>query len=388
TLILLPLQKDVPFDSSFCIPQLFSLLSALYYLNISFGYLFEIGPSSVSTFLALRLECDYKNILDSIILALKPLYPTITPIFPPRIPLLNQEIGGVTSVTFIPSSKQSSPSVLPTLMSNLAGLTYSILFLSEPVDSCIYLKKRRQLWDLYSEMLPLREQNHSYTDTDSSTKSKNGSKSDSHTNTKTSTDTNNCSNSSTTSEVTSSNFNVSPKLCEKATLSQNRSTSATGTQTNNASDSTSNTCTTQEVCSSSLGDSDSCTTTHSHTHGTRQFNRSIDRQLTRIDALMDVIDQNVSVPVFNFSAYFLAPCIATSVTAASTYTSLIQPTLSLTGSLYTNLWHNDCYCIPTLQKYLSTLHHPVFCPCQSYDAVTPTLIINQYSLNSLLFACN
>ncbi|MGL4345189.1 MAG: hypothetical protein ACRCTE_08335, partial [Cellulosilyticaceae bacterium] len=46
TLILLPLQKDVPFDSSFCIPQLFSLLSALYYLNISFGYLFEIGPSS------------------------------------------------------------------------------------------------------------------------------------------------------------------------------------------------------------------------------------------------------------------------------------------------------------------------------------------------------
>lgn len=387
TLVLFTLQEDVPLSANLCVSNMLPLLGSLYFLDIDIGYLIKVTSNKVSTFLIISLPSSNCTILGTLFTILKTQYPKVKKQFIHCIPLADFKIKAISSLTFLPDKHQNSPSILPSLFSLFPDRNYSLLFLGTPLDQCKYLDQKKRVFDLYESLFPFKEQHHSHTDTTSQCITKSCSESETRSNTDTTTDNISINTTQSVTENNTTNLNFTPKISEKASISQNNSSGCTDNQSTNETKVNSNSCSNQKSNACTNSTSDAVTTTESHTLGSRAFNREVDAYLQKIEILLKTFELNFTLPLFDFSVYFLSRSISTSLTLNTFYTSLIQPTTPTNQNFYVNSWHDHPSCVSQIQCYLATLRHPLFSPPSSNHLVSPTLTLNNYEFNQLVFAC-
>ncbi|MGL4737838.1 MAG: hypothetical protein ACRCW2_10330 [Cellulosilyticaceae bacterium] len=388
TIVLITLEEGASLDKTFCLSNGTALLGSLYYLGVTVGWVIKVLEHSVSYCLALRFCEDAASIVDAVYDLLKLQFPNAKKNFLSQITLHPTCSRGIEGTTFLPTANHNTPSILPNLFSLFKGKHYTLFFLMTPIDACTYLKQKKQFLVLYEQLFSLREMTHSCTDNNSQSNTKGTSSSESLTITYTDSHNESSSINSSTSEVSSCNLNFSPKLTDRASVAQSSSSSSTSNTSNNTTDATSHVCTEQKVCSSSTSDSDACSSSKSHTYGSRDFNREIDLHLQKIDSLLALFEVNLTLPIFQFAMYVIGNSIGDALLIQSTYNQLIQPSAPTLKSFYVNHWSTPPSCVETIQCYLQTLRHPCFCQPQTKTPISATLTCTNYQLNQLIFACS
>ncbi|MGL4799935.1 MAG: hypothetical protein ACRCWY_11155, partial [Cellulosilyticaceae bacterium] len=256
--------------------SLLPLLTALQSLNITFAYVIQVTPTSLTTYIGvahpdlslvgMQLIKDY--------LCTNASSTTYHVLSKEEVAyLLCTKL--ITSTTFYaPTSMPTSP--LKTLLTPLPSTAYTLLFLATPMSLCEHLQFHATFQTLYTALYPFKDRRYDHTCTNH------------HSTTDTSSHAHNCqetdgsseSNGSTTNEscTQSANTNTSVSLKPKDTLSNTTATG--GSSSSTAGQTTSRTLSTnasqQTSCNQSISDSNTCTHTTAVLTRYTQFDLQVD----------------------------------------------------------------------------------------------------------------
>ncbi|WP_069998027.1 hypothetical protein [Cellulosilyticum sp. I15G10I2] len=372
-------------------------LNALHHLKVSIGYIVQITPTRVNTYLAIKSAYDINTALKIIQNTLSAkhsdmLIKVLDEKFSCKI--LNQSLFDITKLTSLSSVTLNTDtfstltdltsSKLKSLLCAMYNETFTILFLAIPTEQTHINDRIYQLENLFTLLDSFKETTFTYnkTFTDSCTNNKSDTKYKSALHTDTKTDKKETLKRCTLRSLDSlilnmkvdDNFNyiINSQPSKEEELKNICTTSDTQTDTvhNTFTDLTSNSETTSKANNS--------------TYSFKGENKTAMALLKKADACLTKLYNLQHLPTFNLGIYFSSPHAYTTLRATFTYLDLLKNNKSCFQDYYVNTWDKEESSFSAILSYLPRLSHPSFIRGRNRVPLSPTAFLDHQSLAKLI----
>ena len=367
------------------------VLNALASLNITIGYYLQVSAGQLFIYIGIKGQEYDQTGLEILNNGLLQTFPDIqiTMLSPEEnIQLLDElfhsyEYTSLATISVVPDAPTTS---ILTTFNKLMGMAedYVLFLLATPVSRCTINFILSELMSLYDTLSGFIQRNHST--------AKSLSKNSSHTIIQTTTETNGNSSTETNSSGNANNMsqytNITPST--SLPLPNNRSLGISvlcnkgSGCASNESYSMANGCTNSESFSYCTHCLHATNRTDNTSLSFTIQNKYVMDAIARLNVLISRYNTLLSLPTFQFGAYFLAPKLATTTRGAYTYLGSTNASSNI-SPMVVNLWDTSSKHVEDLLMALQNFHQPTFKACSTDECVSSTTFISGIELTNTLY---
>lgn len=406
---ILKLKKFVYSEKEKDIEKLTSVLTALYNIGCTYGYMINSDGKNIEIYYIIKSIRNTALEKDTLFNGLKGNFPgiEIENIFQSDMKniinhkIFNDErINSISSAVVVPREKKENLEVniqgIEKFIDSMLGEQYTALFISKFLDTDTVKDIRNSLEDVYTLLSPFKETDFSFNENESDSVNKSLSKGITESVTDTVTKTSGTSdsitktntvggsvgvgvNSSVTlgksfgfSKIISASTSFSHSIGVSANVSANYSHSVSKGKT--TTESTSNSVGKQRGTNENVTEGESKTVGEGRTYSFKSENRNIMALLERVDNMLKRVSSSEDIGMARFGAYFLCMSEDIALRAASTYTGIVKGESSGLENNFINIWNKDNDNYTEVVDYLKRMEHPIIIDNSGVDITTSTVI--------------
>lgn len=392
---ILKLKKFVYSEKEKDVEKLTSVLTALYNLRCTYGYMINSDGENIEIYYIIRSNSDTALGKDTLLNGLKGNFPgiEIENVFQNDIKNIvddkifnTRTFNSIASAVVVPREKKENLEVniqgIEKFIDSMLGEKYTALFISKFLDTNTIRSIRSSLEDVYTLLSPFKETDFSFNENESDSVNKSLSKGITESVTDTVTQTSGTSDSITKTNTVGGSIGASAKTgfnlgFFKAGGSTNVSTnySHSVSKGKTTTESTSNSVGKQRGTSENSTEGQTKTVGEGRTYSFKSANRNIMALLERVDNMLKRISSSEDIGMARFGAYFLCMSEDIALRAASTYTGIVKGESSGLENNFINIWNkeNDNYI--EILNYLKRMEHPVIIDNSGIE-ITPSTVIS------------